>query len=132
MARCLGSPLDARLRLFSPDGKLLAAVDDVKRPRIGTTLHQADPRLEATVPESGVYTLEIADSSGTGGAEAFGYLRIVPAKPDFQLYASPSGLSAGTNSPAAVKVTAVRKNGFDGRILLASGETMYSMTLPER
>ena len=120
LARCLNSPLDARIRLFAPDGKLLAAVDDVKRPRIGTILHQADPRLETTIPESGVYTLEIADTSGTGGREAFGYLRIVPAKPDFRLYASPSGLVAGANAPTSVKVLAVRKNGFDGRILLVT------------
>ena len=73
-----------------------------------------------TIPESGVYTLEIADTSGTGGPEAFGYLRIVRAEPDFQLYASPSGLSAATNAPAAVKVRAVRKNGFEGRIVLTT------------
>ena len=120
LARCLNSPLDARIKLFAPDGTLLAAADDVKRPRIGTTLHQADPRLEVTVPDSGVYTLEVADTSGTGGKEAFGYLRIVPAKPDFQLYASPSGLSAGSNAPTTVKVLAVRKNGFDDRIILVT------------
>ena len=120
LARCLNSPLDARIKLLAPDGTVIAAADDVKRPRIGTILHQADPRLEVTIPRSGVYTLEIADTSGTGGREAFGYLRIVPAKPDFQLYASPSGLSASTNSPAAVKVTVLRQNGFDGRIVLAT------------
>ena len=120
LARCIGSPLDARMKLFAPDGKALAAVDDVKRPRIGTVLHQSDPRLEIAIPESGVYKLEVADASGTGGAEAFGYLRIVPARPDFQLYASPSGLEAATNAPAKVKVTAVRKNGFDGRIVLTT------------
>lgn len=120
LARCLNSPLDTRMKLIGPDGKVLAAVDDVKRPRIGTILHQADPRFEVAIPADGVYTLEIADTSGTGGPEAFGYLRIVRAAPDFQLYASPSGLSAATNAPAAVKVRAVRKNGFDGRIVLTT------------
>jgi len=120
LARCLGSPLDARLKLTAPDGRVLAAADDVKRPRIGTTLHQSDPRLEVTIPEDGVYALEVADSSGTGGAEAFGYLRIVPAEPDFQLYVSPSGMVASINNPAAVRVLAVRKNGFDGRIVLST------------
>ena len=120
LARCLNSPLDARLKLVAPDGRELAAVDDVKRPRIGTTLHQSDPRIEIGIPESGVYTLEVADASGTGGSEAFGYLRIVPAKPDFQLYVSPSGLDASANSPVRIKVLAVRKNGFDGRIVLTT------------
>ena len=120
LARCLGSPLDGRMTLYAPDGKVLARVDDVKRPRIGTILHQADPRLEAALPESGVYTVEVADASGTGGAESFGYLRILPPKPDFQLYASPSGVSAAINAPAAVRVRAVRKNGFDGRIVLTT------------
>lgn len=120
LARCLNSPLDTRMKLVSPDGKVLASADDVKRPRVGTILHQADPRFEVTIPRDGVYSLEIADTSGTGGPEAFGYLRIVPAEPDFQLYASPSGLSAAVNAPAAVKVTAVRKNGFNGRIVLTT------------
>lgn len=120
LARCLNSPLDARLKLTAPDGKVLADVDDVKRPRIGTTLHQSDPRIEIDIPESGVYTLEVADASGTGGREAYGYLRIVPAEPDFRLYVSPSGLSAGNNNPAKIKVLAVRKNGFDGRIVLTT------------
>ena len=120
LARCLGSPLDTRMKLVGPDGKVLAAADDVKRPRIGTILHQADPRFEVAVPADGIYTLEVADTSGTGGPEAFGYLRIVRAEPDFRLYASPSGLSASTNTPAAVKVTVVRKNGFDGRIVLTT------------
>ena len=120
LARCLGSPLDTRMKLVAPDGKVLAAADDVKRPRIGTILHQADPRFEVGIDADGVYTLEIADTSGTGGPEAFGYLRIVRAEPDFQLYASPSGISAATNAPAAVKVRAVRKNGFEGRIVLTT------------
>ena len=120
LARCLNSPLDSRLKLFDPNGKVIAEADDVKRPRIGTILHQADPRLEVGIPESGIYTLEIADSSGTGGPEAFGYLRLLPAKPDFELYASPSGLCAATNAPVTVKVMAVRKNGFDGRIVLTT------------
>ena len=120
LARCLGSPLDTRMKLVGPDGKVLAAADDVKRPRIGTILHQADPRFEVAIPADGIYSLEIADTSGTGGPEAFGYLRIVRAEPDFQLYASPSGLSAATNVPVAVKVRAVRKNGFDGRIVLTT------------
>jgi hypothetical protein len=120
LARCLGSPLDGRMTLYAPDGKILAEADDIKRPRIGTILHQADPRLEVAIPESGVYTVEAADASGTGGAESYGYLRIRPAEPDFQLYASPSGVSASVNSPAPVRVRAVRKNGFDGRIVLST------------
>ena len=120
LARRLGSPLDARLAVFGPEGELIAENDDVKCPRIGTTLHQADPQLVLRIPADGVYTAEVADSSGTGGPEAFGFFRIVPAQPDFELYAYPSGLSAGTNVPAVVKVTIVRKNGFDGRIVLTT------------
>ena len=120
LARRLGSPLDARLTVFDPEGKIIAECDDVKCPRIGTILHQADPRLVLRIPADGVYTAEVADTSGTGGSEAFCFFRIVPAEPDFELYAYPSGLVAATGAPAVVKVTAVRKNGFDGRIVLTT------------
>ena len=121
IARRLGSPLDARLTIIDPAGEVAAEVDDVKCPRVGTILHQADPAC--VVPESvgdGVCTLEVADASGTGGPEAFGYLKVAPAAPDFTLYATPSGVSAAPDNPAVVKVTAVRSGGFDGRIVLAT------------
>ena len=120
LARRLGSPLDARLTVFDPEGKIIAENDDVKCPRIGTTLHQADPQIVLSIPADGVYTAEVADTSGTGGPEAFCFFRIAPAKPDFELYAYPSGLSAATNVPAVIKVLAVRKNGFNGRIVLTT------------
>ena len=121
IARRLGSPLDARLAIVDPAGAVVAEVDDVKCPRVGTILHQADP--VCVVPEAvgdGICTVEVADASGTGGPEAFGYLKIAPATPDFTLYATPSGISASTDNPAVVKVTAVRTGGFDGRIVLAT------------
>ena len=120
LARRLNSPLDARLAVFGPEGELIAENDDVKCPRIGTTLHQADPRIVLKIPADGIYTVEVADSSGTGGPEAFGFFRIVPAQPDFTLYACPSGLVAATETPVAVRITAVRNTGFDGRIVIAT------------
>ncbi len=121
IARRLGSPLDARLAVIDPAGEVAVEVDDVKCPRVGTILHQADPAC--VVPEvggDGICTVEVADASGTGGPEAFGYLKIAPATPDFTLYATPSGTSAATDNPAVVKVTAVRTGGFGGRIVLAT------------
>jgi len=121
IARRLGSPLDARMTLRGPDGEVVAEVDDVKRPRVGTILHQADPAIVAfPIPADGRYSVEVADASGTGGPEAFGYLRIAPAKPDFILYATPSGVTAASDNPTVIRITAVRTDGFDRPIRLSA------------
>ena len=121
IARRLGSPLDGRMTIFDPAGEVVAEIDDVKCPRVGTILHQADPRCEVLdIAADGNYTVEVADASGTGGPEAFGYLRIVPAEPDFTLYATPSGVTVASDVPTVVRVTAVRTGGFDRTIRLAT------------
>ena len=119
LARRLNSPLDARLELRDAAGKVLAANDDAPGPRIGTVLHQADPRITVELPADGVYTVEVADASGTGGGDSRGFLRIAAPRPDFDLYVSPSAVRASGNAPAVVRVRAVRRGGFTGRIVLA-------------
>ena len=119
-ARRLGSPLDTRIALRDEAGKILAECDDVKDPLIGTTLHQADPRIMTTLPADGVYTLEIADASGTGCPAGVALLRISEPQPDFELYAYPSGIAAAPGNPTLVHILAVRKDGFAGRIVLGT------------
>ena len=117
-ARRLGSPLDPRIALRDESGKVIAECDDVKDALIGTTLHQADPRIMTTLPADGVYTLEIADASGTGCPAGIAFLRISEPLPDFELYAYPSGIAVG--APTPIHILAVRKDGFAGRIVLAT------------
>lgn len=117
-ARSIGSPLDTRIALRDEAGKMIAECDDVKDALVGTTLHQADPRIMTTLEADGVYTLEIADTSGTGCPAGVAFLRISEPRPDFELYAYPSGISAASGAPALVHVLAVRKDGFAGRIVL--------------
>ena len=119
-ARRFGSPLDTRIALRDEAGAILAACDDVRDPLIGTTLHQADPRIRAELPADGVYTLEIADASGTGCPAGTACLRISEPLPDFELYAYPSGITAASGNPTPVHILAVRKDGFNGRIVLAT------------
>lgn len=120
LARRLGSPLDAALVLRDADGKVLAANDDAKGARIGTILQQADPKLRLALPKDGEYSLEVSDASGTGGPEAFGYLKIAAPEPDFELFAYPSGIEAAFESPTVLRVLAIRRGGFDGRIVLSA------------
>ena len=120
LARRLRSPLDARIAVRDAAGGLLAENDDRKGPRVGTVLHQADPGVVFTVPADGEYFIEAADASGTGGAESFGFLRIAAPKPDFDCYVYPSAAAASFEAPAAVRVLAVRRGGFTGRIVLGT------------
>ena len=119
-ARRFGSPLDTRIALRDEAGTILAECDDVKDPLIGTTLHQADPRIRAELPADGLYTLEIADASGTGCPAGAACLRISEPLPDFELYAYPSGITAAPGNPTPVHILAVRRDGFNGRIVLST------------
>lgn len=127
LARRLNSPLDSRIALFGPDGKLIAENDDGKTidenrnyvsDLIGLQTHNADSKLSVTFPKTGIYTLRIGDALRQGG-EAFGYrLRISRPRPEFDVYTTPSArlFNAGNNNQIWFAVE--RKDGFDGPIEL--------------
>jgi Bacterial pre-peptidase C-terminal domain len=56
-----GSPLDAMLHLYGPNGEQLAGNDDFDK------AHH-DAKIEFTLPEDGAYYLSLSDAHGVGGS----------------------------------------------------------------
>ena len=104
----VGLPLDLDLSLTGPEGKELAAVDDVP----GST----DPELTFTVPADGTYRLVITDRSGHSGDRGACYrLSFEKPREDFSL-TFPDLLSVVLGATAKVPVAVTRRNGLKGPI----------------
>jgi len=134
-ARRLGSPLDSLVKLYGPDGELLAWNDDhsIKRGFLhknpeGLLTHHADSYLLAELPEDGEYVVQISDAQSHGG-KAFAYrLRISRPKPDFDLMVSPSSVHLRPGGSAPLTLRLIRRDGFDGEVRLAfSGAKGFSL-----
>jgi hypothetical protein len=118
-ARRLGSPLDANLTLLDAAGRPLATNDDAPDLGAGRVTHHADARLAATLPADGLYRLQVGDTQGKAGAAYTYRLRLSPPMPDFELRVTPSAVSLRRGATTAFTVHAIRRDGFDGEILLA-------------
>jgi len=117
-ARRLGSPLDSLVRLTDAAGRQLAAGDDCENTAAGLSTHQADSRIEQTLPSGGTYYVHLGDAQRHGGPD-YGYrLRSSAPRPDFELRVVPSSVTARAGMSAPVTVHALRKDGFDGDIFL--------------
>jgi hypothetical protein len=119
MARRLNSPLDSVLELTDASGQRLAFNDDFDDKASGLITHHADSRFTAKLPTSGRYFLRIADTQHRGGAEFAYRVRVGPPQPDFELRVVPSTLNVRAGANAPVTVYALRRDGFDGEIVLA-------------
>jgi hypothetical protein len=118
MARRLGSPLDSILTLFDAKGNQLAENDDWTDPADSPATHHADSRILFTFNNAGTYRLRLRDVQGNGGEE-YGYrLTVALPGPDFLLRIVPDNPRLGQGDTAAITVTAIRKDGFDGEIHL--------------
>jgi hypothetical protein len=118
MARRLGSPLDSVLTLFDAKGNQLAENDDFTDLADSPATHHADSRILYTFGAAGTYTLRLRDIQGNGGDEYAYRLSIGPAEPDFMLRIVPDNPRLGQGDTAAITVTAIRKDAFDGEIHL--------------
>jgi hypothetical protein len=118
MARRLGSPLDSVLTLFDAKGNQLAENDDFTDLADSPATHHADSRILFTVATAGTYTLRLRDIQGNGGDEYAYRLTVGPPEPDFVLRIVPDNPRLGQGDTAAITVTAIRKDGFDGEIHL--------------
>ncbi|MBL9203617.1 MAG: hypothetical protein JNN01_00925 [Opitutaceae bacterium] len=118
VARRLQSPLDSRLELLDPNGKVVATNDDTDDKAAGLLAHQADSRIYYVPIQSGVHTVRLSDSQHQGGSTYAYRLHLRPARPDFELRVTPSAINlrAGTHQP--ITVYALRHDGFDGPIEL--------------
>ena len=112
-ARRLGSNLDAKLRVLTADGGLLAEADDATYQRVLS----ADPYVERfAAPADGTYLVEIRDLHGRGGA-GFPYaLRIGPSSPSFVLEVDTDKTLLAPGLAAPIYVRALRRGGFAGDI----------------
>jgi hypothetical protein len=118
LARRLNSPLDSVLELADAAGRRVAFNDDFEDKGAGLTTHQADSRLQATLPATGAYYLRVSDAQGHGGPE-YGYrLRVAPPQPDFELRVVPSSVNVRAGGTVPLMVHALRKDGFTNDITL--------------
>ena len=118
LARRLGSPLDSVLRLTDAAGKQIAFNDDFEDPGAGLITHQADSLISCQLPAKGVYSLQLADAQGKGGADYEYRLRISHPRPDFELRVVPSSLNLRAGTTVPITVRAIRRDGFAGEIAL--------------
>ena len=115
-ARRCGAVLDTVLRLYGPDGKLVAENDDTTPEMlVGNAMHFADSHLMVTLPVDGEYRLEMMDRADEAGNFA---LRIDRPRPDFQLTVTPSGLETSRYNHQIVTLMIHRKEGFNAPIEL--------------
>lgn len=123
-ARRLGSPLDSCLQVTDPRGCRLAFNDDWDDRSEGLLTHQADSRVEFTMPAGGKVALALRDTQSHGGPE-YGYrLAVREPQPDFSLRMVPSSVVMRPGTVTPITVYALRKDGFTGAIDLDLGGTL--------
>lgn len=129
MARRLGSPLDSVLQLIDAGGHVVAANDDYEDKGAGLLTHQADSRIQAKLPRTGIYYVRLFDAQEHGGVEYAYRLRISAPQPDFDLRVVPSGLTARSGTTVPFTVYALRKDGFAGEIALTLSNAPFGYAL---
>jgi len=136
--RSLGSPSDLLLRLYKPDGSLMAEAED-SGPEEGI--------IDFNCPADGVYRLRVEELNQRGGPEYVYRIVIEPYRPGFSLSVADEKFDPPQNGVFVCKVTSARR-GYTGPITLAiagagdgyvlannvipkdKNETTLSVTLP--
>jgi hypothetical protein len=76
-----------------------------------------------------VYSLQLADAQGKGGADYEYRLRISHPRPDFELRVVPSSLNLRAGATVPITVRAIRRDGFAGEIALTLKDATGDFTL---
>jgi hypothetical protein len=118
-ARRGGSPLDSALTLVDAAGKEIGFNDDFVDKAYPLITHHADSRLAVSLPGTGPYYLHLTDAQRKGGEDFIYRLSIRPPRPDFDLRVVPSSVIARPGSVVPITVHALRRDDFDGDILLS-------------
>ena len=120
-ARSLQMLLDPVLTLASPDGKIVAEVDDTGSTRDGFIAH--------TAAQSGVYLITVTDRFRQGSQRSWYLLTVRLEQPDFELTTAIDAVSVAPDKPAdAITVTVQRR----GTTTESVGPITIQMTgLPE-
>ena len=100
-ARSLHLPLDPVLTLTSPDGKVLAEVDDKGSTRDAIIAH--------TAAQAGDYQLAVSDRFRQGGDRNWYLLTVRPEQPDFELSMTSDAIIVAPDKPAEVTLKVQRR-----------------------
>ncbi|MGV3486724.1 MAG: hypothetical protein ACO1RT_20060 [Planctomycetaceae bacterium] len=109
-SRALGYPLDAVLRVESPDGKQLTREDDSRSSR--------DPSLRWTAPADGEYRLVVSEVNGLATPHGYYRLALTHESPSFAVTTSSDLVTGKVNEPISLTLAIARQNGFDGRLTM--------------
>jgi hypothetical protein len=104
VSRSLGFPLDPVLRVFDPEGKLVAELDDDRSGR--------DPEIRLAPRSSGEYRAEVRDLNGRAGSRCVYRLDLLPATPDFRLTIPGDRFTLSSDKPLEIAVTIDRRDNF--------------------
>jgi hypothetical protein len=116
IARREGSPLDAALRLLDAKGRTLSEGDDLAEEGQST----ADGAIEDwRAPADGIYAIEIRDLLQRGGPAYVYFLKVTHPEPEFHLFLDTDKTELSPGTSGVMFVNCVRKNGFDGEIVLS-------------
>ena len=103
-SRSLGFPLDPVLRVFDPEGKVVAESDDDRSGR--------DPEIRLAPRATGEYRAEIRDLNGRAGPRCLYRLDLLPAVPEFRLAIPADRFILTSHKELEIVVTIDRRNNF--------------------
>ena len=112
-ARRLFSPLDAEIRLFDKNNRVIASNDDLQSPSVGLT---KDPGLSWQAPADMEVRLELRDMMGKGSPAHVYRLEMTTPSPSFELTSDPQLLMVGQGGRTVVYAKVERKFGFTGAV----------------
>jgi len=116
--RRLRSPIDSLVVLTDASGRTIGWSDDTEGRRLGLVTHQADSYLLARLPADGDYCVRVSDTQRHGGPEYAYRVRIGRARPEFEVYLTPSAVNLSGGARALVTAHVVRRDGFEGDVEL--------------
>jgi hypothetical protein len=123
LANRAGSPMNASLKIESPEGKELARADGLGAAR--------DPRLLWKAPADGRFIAAVGDVTHRGSSEHVYRLTLKEAAPDITGTAATDSLILPPEKAGELKVTIKRAHGFKAPVQLAAKELPEGVTAPE-
>ncbi|MBI3697103.1 MAG: PPC domain-containing protein [Acidobacteria bacterium] len=114
-AQRFGSPVDSILRILDAKGNQVALNDDAN---FAGVQFNKDSRISHTFKQAGRYVLEMRNLWAVTGEDFPYQLLVRPPQPGFELMLASDQPYVYPGETGTLKVTAVRRDGFDGPIKL--------------
>ena len=121
--------MDSVLELFDAADNRLAFNDDHEDKFDDLRTHHADSLIRFALPADGAYYVRLGDAQGHGGPEYAYRLRLSGPRPDFALRVAPSCIHGITWRLNTLAVYALRRDGFDGEIVLRFKDDPFGFAL---